>query len=173
MYRNIFNFIISFRAFSVLPREVMLSMTIFLRCVFVERQDVWDACVLAFTSHSRTLLHSPLVLIRQQGPSTVITKTMVYSDPKGGVWGLQPPCTNPECDTRPGDVYSKTHKSHKAKDKLAHSKVSWACKRCHQKTNIVERPSWIEEVPDRRHYYVFEYPYDEKAEELYRSLIWS
>ena len=134
---------------------------------------MWDACVLAFTSHSQILLHSPLVLICQQGPLTVITKTMVYSDPKGGIWGLQPPCTNTECDTWPGDIYFKTHKSHKAKDKLAHSKVSWACKQCHQKTNIVERPSWIEEVPDCRHYYVFEYPYVEKAEELYRSLIWS
>ena len=132
---------------------------------------MWDACVLAFTSHSQTLLHSALVLILQQGPSTVITKTMAYSDLKRGIWGLQPPCTNAECDTLPGDVYSKTHMSHKAKDKLAHLKVSWACKQCHQKTNIIKRPSWIEEVPDHRHYYVFEYPYDEKAEGLYRTSI--
>ena len=74
---------------------------------------------------------------------------------------------------QPGDVYSKTHKSHKSKDKLAHLKVLWACKQCHQRTNIIERPLWIEEVPDHRHYYVFEYPYDENAEELYRTLIWS
>lgn len=149
----------------------MLATTTFLRSVFVENLKVWEACTLAFTSSSRTLQHSPVVLIFRQG-DTVESKTMVYSEPKTAVWGIKPVCKNPTCESQIGDVFTKTHKTHKTGNALSHIKASWVCKRCQKKTQPFDRPSWIEEVPDRRHYFVYDYPFDEKLERLVDSLVW-
>ena len=146
----------------------MLATNCFLRSVFVEKIDIWNACIMAFTSNNRTLLHSPLVLIYRQN-STVVSKTLVYSEPKTGVWGITPICLNTQCQSQAGDTFSKTHK---VGNMLSHMRASWSCKRCKGKTNVFDRPSWIEEVPDRRHYYAYEYPFEDKVGALADSLVW-
>lgn len=146
----------------------MLPSTSFLRSVFVEKTNIWDACIMAFTSNHNVLSHSPIVLIYRQGES-VISKTLIYSEPRTGVWGIKPICTNPQCQSQAGDVFSKTHK---VTNSLTHARASWSCKRCNRKTEIFNRPLWIEEVPNHRNFFFYDYPFEGRVETLARNMKW-
>jgi len=108
--RNQFSFVLGFRGFSIMPRHVMLVVMEFLCGVYITSDNIWHACVTAFTANTGVLQHSPLVLIYRKG-ATTISRTLVYSQAKDGVWGIVLVCTNPTCATQPRDIYSKTHAS--------------------------------------------------------------
>jgi hypothetical protein len=163
-----FSFVLGFRGLSVLPRHVMIAVTDFLRGIFVDGVTIWKACVRAFTANPLVLQHTPLVLIYREG-TTVISRTLIYSQAKDGVWGITPICTNDQCATQPGDVYSKTHKVHKT---ATHSMVSWSCRRCLRTSDKFPRPDWITEVPYKLNFFFYDYPFEAKAAMLANKRTW-
>jgi hypothetical protein len=163
-----FTFILGFRGFSVLPRHVMLAVTQFFRGVYITGGNIWQACVTAFTANTSVLQHSPLVLIYREG-ATVISRTLVYSQAKDGVWGIVPVCTNTTCATQAGDVHSKIHKVHKV---AGHSVASWMCKRCSRRSDKIQRPDWITEVPYKLNFFFYDYPFESKASALANEVTW-
>ena len=146
----------------------MLAVTDFLRSVYITGGNIWDACVTAFTVNASVLQHSPLVLMFREG-ATVISRTLVWSQAKDGVWGIVPVCTNPSCATQPGDVYSKMHKVHKV---AAHSLASWTCRRCSRTSDKFRRPDWITEVPHKLNFFFYDYPFESKASVLANERTW-
>ncbi|KIM86362.1 hypothetical protein PILCRDRAFT_86558 [Piloderma croceum F 1598] len=79
-----FTFLLGFRAFTILPRNVMATAVVFLCSVFIDQTPIWDACVMAFTANLSVLQTSPLVIVYCEGTRTVL-RTLVYSQPKDGV----------------------------------------------------------------------------------------
>lgn len=146
----------------------MLAVMGFLRGVYITDGNIWQACVTAFTATASVLQHSPLVLIYWDG-TAVISRTLVYSQAKDGVWGIVPICTNPRCATQAGDVYSKTHKVQKV---MAHSVASWICKRCSKTSDKIQKPDWITEVPHKLIYFFYDYPFESKASALANENTW-
>ena len=163
-----FSIVFGFRAFSVLPRHVMGAVVEFLRSVLVNRADIWDACIMAFTTNPLVLEHSPLVIVYRKG-STIISRTLIHSQPKDGVWGIMPTCPNRDCPTQAGDVYSKTHKVKKV---LAHTRASWACKRCGRTSAPFEKPEWVQEVPRTLNYFFYDFPFESKVDLVAKGIVW-
>ena len=147
----------------------MATVVVFLRSVFINRTPIWDACVMAFTADPLVLQSSPLVVVYREGTST-ISRTLIYSHPVDGVWGITPICTRDSCLTQPGDVFSKTHKVKKTQ---THTRASWTCKRCRSKTEVFERPTWITEVPNRLNFFFYEFPFEGKATTLASERTWT
>jgi hypothetical protein len=146
----------------------MATVVVFLRSVFIDQTPIWDACVMAFTANPSVLQKSPLVIIYREGARTV-SRTLIYSQPKDGVWGITPICTRNGCPTQPGDVFSKTHKVNKTH---THTRASWICKRCRFKTDVFERPAWITEVLNRLNFFFYEFPFEGKVTTLASERTW-
>jgi len=146
----------------------MATVVVFLRSVFIDRLPIWSACVMAFTANPSVLLNSPLVIVYREGTETV-SRTLVYSHPKDGVWGITPICTRSSCPTQVGDLFSKTHKVNKTQ---LHTRASWTCKRCRFKTDVFERPKWINEVPNRLNFFFYKFPFDSKVTTLADERTW-
>ena len=146
----------------------MLVVMEFLCGVYIDSNNIWHACVTAFTANTGVLQHSPLVLIYCKG-ATIISGTPAYSQAKDSVWGIVLVCTNPTCATQSGEVYSKTHKVHKA---VAHSVASWLCTHCSRTSDRFERPDWITEVLHKLTFFSHDYLFESKASTLANECTW-
>jgi hypothetical protein len=146
----------------------MIAAVEFLRSVYIDRMDIWDACVMAFTANPRVLQHSPIVLLYSvQG--SIYSRTLVRSQPKDGVWGIEPICSAPNCISQVGDTYSKTHK---VTGMQTHTRVSWVCKRCSKTSDIFNKPDWIHEVTKRSHFFYYDFPFEEQVSAMVKERIW-
>jgi hypothetical protein len=147
----------------------MCAVIVFLRSVFVNGADIWEACMMAFTADALVLKHSPLVIVYRKD-SHIFSRTLIHSDPKTGVWGITPICPNDDCSTQPGDVYSKTHK---VRSIQAHALASWACKRCGGKSDQFGRPEWVREVPHKLNYFFYDFPFQQMADVVAKERKWT
>jgi hypothetical protein len=147
----------------------MCATVEFMRLILINRVAIWDACLMAFTANPLVLQHSPLVIIYCQDMN-VVSRTLVYSQPKDGVWGITPICTDVSCLTQPGEVFSKTHKVKKTPQ--LHCRASWTCKRCQRNSDTFDKPDWVIEVPHRMNFFLYEYPFESKVSALAKERTW-
>jgi len=129
---------------------------------------IWDACVMAFTANPSVLQNSPLVIVYREGTRTV-SRTLIYSHPKDGVWGITLICARNGCPMQPGDIFSKTHKVNKV---YKHTRASWICKRYRFKTDVFIRLAWITEVPNRLNFFFYKFPFKGKVTTLVSERTW-
>jgi hypothetical protein len=142
----------------ILPRILVPSLIEFLRRVYIERKQPWEAWMEAFTASKRVLTHSPVVLIYQDQFAT-ISHLLVYSMAHSHAWGMEPRCGNVGCSAQIGDVVSKTMRG-QTNNTRNHGVVMWICNRCNWKSAWAPRPEWIHAIVGHDLFFWHEYPLD-------------
>jgi hypothetical protein len=150
-----FDFAVAFSAPGVLPRIVMGPIQEAIKAIITRNKDPWLAFADQFSVDQTALSHTPLVFIDRTslGPRA---RQLVFSDPPVNAWGIIPRCGHTDCKGQK-NIGSVRVQATERGDKN-HNYCRFTCLHCKWSSRWVERPSFVQPLQMRMHFFSHPYP---------------
>jgi hypothetical protein len=126
-----------------------------IKAILTRNKDPWFAFADQFSVDQTALSHTPLVFIDR----TVLgirARQLVFSDPPANAWGVIPRCGHTDC--RGHKHVGSVRAQMMDRGDNNHNFCRFKCLECNWTTRWVQRPSWLEPLQMRTHFFSHPYP---------------